>query len=235
MEQPEPRKPENLHPLAVAILEELSKGEGTSSIILGGGVALQHYCNARETQDVDAWWKGFPDQKARKSIERAMEAVSRETGLKLSKREWSETVSYELSDDENKVFSFQIAVRDRQLDAELESFWPPLKIESFRDNLGAKMNALVSRGAPRDFVDVFEICRRKLATESDCWEVWREKNPEKSIEQGKANALRHLKRIEARRPLSAVSEDQREGITERRAWIEKSLCEGVKDDHGLGS
>ncbi len=40
------------------------------------------------------------------------------------------------------------------LEDSIESAWAPIKIKTLRDNVGAKMNALVGRGAPRDFIDI---------------------------------------------------------------------------------
>jgi hypothetical protein len=54
--RPEPKVPIRLHPIAQEILEELSRAPQSGGIIIGGGVALQHYCEYRATVDLDAWW-----------------------------------------------------------------------------------------------------------------------------------------------------------------------------------
>jgi predicted amidophosphoribosyltransferase len=43
----------------------------------------------------------------------------------------------------------------------------------FIDLVASKMVALVKRGAPRDFRDVFTVCTAGLTTPSDCWQWWR--------------------------------------------------------------
>jgi hypothetical protein len=122
----------------------------------------------------------------------------------------------------------QVALRSVALDAPLQSAWAPVLIETFRDNLGAKMNALVGRGAPRDFADVFEVCRRGLATPGDCWLLWQQKNSDQNESEAKSRVLLHLEQIAARRPLSNVSDPaERQRAEQVRAWVKQSLCAGV--------
>jgi len=35
------------------------------------------------------------------------------------------------------------------------------------------MVALVERGAPRDFLDIYTVCQAGLVTLEECWELWR--------------------------------------------------------------
>ena len=153
-----------------------------------------------------------------------MQDVGRAHGLELLKRSWGETESYELLKGQEKVFSFQIALRSVQLEAAKHSAWQPVQIESFRDNLGSKMSALVGRGAPRDFLDVREVCRRQLASETECWQVWQEKNPDRNVREAKGNVLRHLELLESRRPLASLAANEREVAQTLRDWVRQSLC-----------
>jgi hypothetical protein len=100
-----------------------------------------------------------------------------------------------------------------------------VRIETFRDNLGAKMNALVSRGAPRDFLDVFEVCSRGLATPRDCWALWEAKNPSDTAVVARSNVAHHLEALEARRPLGSISSDEERGRAAAvRLWVRETLC-----------
>jgi hypothetical protein len=158
-----------------------------------------------------------------------MQRVAASHGLELGTRSWGETQSYELKRGAKKIFSFQISLRDVQLDAPLASAWDPVKIETFRDNLGAKMNALVERGAPRDFLDTHEVCRRGLVTENGCWEAWSDKNPGQRFEEAKAKVLHHLEAIELRRPLASIpAVDERKAAQDLRQWVRESLCGGSR-------
>jgi hypothetical protein len=95
------------------------------------------------------------------------------------------------------------------------------------------MSALVIRGAPRDFVDVREICRRGLATEDDCWDMWRQKNRERSLAEANVALLRHLELIESRRPLSSISdEDERRSAEDLRSWTRHVLT--TRENDGAG-
>src|SRR5262245_8836466 len=91
-----PKIPENLHPLAREILEELRSNPEAEAIVIGGGVALQHYCEFRGTVDLDAWWSGGIRQETERLIRGAMERVGLLHGLELAVRSWRETQSYEL-------------------------------------------------------------------------------------------------------------------------------------------
>ncbi len=99
---------------------------------------------------------------------------------------WGETVSFELSDGNRKIFSFQIALRTVELDPPRESAWPPVLIESLADNVGNKVNALVQRGAPRDFLDIRQLVTNGIVSVEKCWDWWSRKNPGVGVRQAKA-------------------------------------------------
>jgi hypothetical protein len=140
-------------------------------------------------------------------------------------RFWGDTESYEILQGSRKIFAFQISRRSVQLDSPHESSWPPVLLETFRENLGAKMNALVQRGAPRDFVDVHHVCTHELAEPADCWEVWIRKNPGSSVREAKAQVLERLSVIESRRPLETIpGETERHASARLRDWVKKRLC-----------
>jgi hypothetical protein len=52
-----PQRPSNLHPLTEELLDRLKEHPEASEIVIGGGVALSHYSEHRNTFDLDAWWK----------------------------------------------------------------------------------------------------------------------------------------------------------------------------------
>lgn len=235
MQTPRPEVPPELHPLAREILAHLRSRPEAAPIILGGGVALQHYCPFRLTKDIDAWWEAAPVAETQAAIKQVMSEVSLKHGLGLQVRTWGETESYELQQEGQTVFSFQIALRTAELEPPVTSAWNPVKIETFRENLACKMNALVARGAPRDFVDVFEVCHRRLATAQECWDLWRQKNPDKHIRSARANVARHLEQLEARRPLAAFeNEHDRARAESVRLWMRTQLCQETGREPGLG-
>ena len=79
----EPTPPQHLEPLAKDVLEGLRGMEGARFIVLGGGVALQHYVEFRRTVDIDAWWAGEVRTETRDLLTRVMEDVGRARGLQL--------------------------------------------------------------------------------------------------------------------------------------------------------
>jgi predicted nucleotidyltransferase component of viral defense system len=72
---------------------------------------------------------------------------------------WGDVVSVELELGGKTVFSFQIAERSAQLEEPVEGVWPGgLGLDSFDELIASKMSALVERGAPRDFRDIYSVC-----------------------------------------------------------------------------
>ncbi|MBC8141114.1 MAG: hypothetical protein H7Y38_06705 [Armatimonadetes bacterium] len=123
-----------------------------------------------------------------------------------------------------KVFSFQISVRDVPLEEPLISAWPPLLIETFRDNIGSKMNALVNRGAPRDFLDIYRVVNDGLITAAGCWNLWQEKNEGGDAGEAQGKVRTHLNRLEQRRPLESItSVAERESAAILRNWYKETF------------
>ena len=221
----QPTPPPDLNPFASEVLEALRDHPAAAHLVIGGGVALQHYCPHRPTVDLDGWWRDVARGETEALLEQTMKSLAEKHRLTYGRRAFGDTQSFELRDGGRKVFTVQVSVRSVLLDQPLPSHWNPILIETFRDNLGAKMNALVGRGAPRDFSDVFEVCHRALATPSECWALWREKNPGQETIEAKARVRLHLEQIAARRPLEnfpALVEQER--AKRLRAWVREEFC-----------
>jgi hypothetical protein len=226
MRDVEPTKPADLNPLAAELLAGLARYPAARHIVLGGYFALKHYCDYRVAQAVNAWWSAEAGESARQAVRQALQSVMTEVGVRngliLNCRLFGDTESWELKRGDTKVFSFQIASRTVQLAPYLTSPWPPLQIESLTDNVASKMNALVLRGAPRDFVDVRQLISNGLATVEDCWDLWQRKNPDLAPAEAKAEVARHLLALELRRPLAAIQDPaERQQAAETRAWFKK--------------
>jgi hypothetical protein len=225
MDQLEPTRPKELHPLAAEVLDRLRGHPAAEHFVIGGGVALQHYCPHRATMDLDGWWRDQARHETLALLEEITQTLGAERGWAYRRRAFGDTQSFELAHENQKVFTIQIALRSVALDMPLASAWAPVLIETFRDNLASKLNALVGRGAPRDFRDVFEVCHRGLATPQECWTLWQAKNPDQNPGEAKARALHHLEQIAARRPLeSLIDAVDRERAERLRAWVRHALC-----------
>lgn len=226
-----PARPVNVDPLAAEILEGLRGSSEAGEIILGGYFALKHYLDYRPTHDIDAWWRTTRLAATLDRIRAVMQNVAERRDMELREREWGDVASFELIEDGRKVFSFQIATRSVELNPPLKSAWDPILVESLADNVGAKMNAVVERGAARDFLDVRELVIRDLVTVEECWRWWLEKNPGADLRLGRANALRHLEALEQRRPLEDILDpEERERALAARLWVRDTLLR--PDPHG---
>ena len=71
-----PQRPSNLHPLAEELLDRLKDHSEASEIVIGGGVALSHYSEHRDTFDLDAWWKSHPKPETIEFVRAAMKQIA---------------------------------------------------------------------------------------------------------------------------------------------------------------
>lgn len=228
MTTPQPTPPERLHPFARALLESLAGHPEAAEIVIGGGVALSHYLEYRDTVDLDAWWKTEPRAAVLALLEETMRAIASRSGLGYHRRSWGETESLELLRDGIKLFSFQISRRTLALDEAIPSRWQPVGIETLRDNVGSKMTALVQRGAPRDFLDIYQLCTRGVMTLSDCWAAFTAKNPGVAIDEAKRKIIARLAMIETLRPLEAIHPAAaREQAARVREWYHGVCAEAA--------
>ena len=218
----QPERPTTLTPLAEATLTELSQEPLAVNIVLGGGIALKHYDDFRGTQDIDAWWRDARDPETLTRIGETLGKVAQTYAFALEQRQFGATDSFELKGRSGKKeFSFQIAVRDVALAEPLVSSWPPLWIETLQDNIGSKMNALTNRGAPRDFLDIYRVVQDRLLSVETCWQLWQAKNPGASPTQARGQTLSHLRRLQSRRPLTAIADEtERQNADALRQWYQ---------------
>jgi hypothetical protein len=220
-----PKRPQNLNPYARELLDALQGHSEAADIVLGGGVALSHYLEYRGTVDADAWWRKEANAVTRRLLQATMESHARKHGLEHRLRVWGDTESYELIDGKRKAFSFQISTRTRYLDAPRMAPWPPLMLETLRDNVASKMTALVERGAPRDLRDIYELCTRDFVSIEECWKLWQMKNDGRDLQEGRAKVLFHVQRLELQRPLDTIATSaERAGAAAVRQWFTNRLC-----------
>ena len=219
------RRPVHLDPRAERILSLLVAKPEAAEIVLGGYFALQHYADYRHTHDIDAWWKSRANPATEQAIREAMHRLADDEGGALQERRFGETVSFELVRGGKRVFSFQIAVRSLGLEEPVASAWPPVLIETLADNLASKMNALVDRGAPRDFTDIKHVVDEGLVTVPGIWDLWHRKNPDEPLDAAKQKVLLHLAALEGRRPLGSIRDEaERERAEATRAWCKREFA-----------
>lgn len=214
-----PKPPGNLHPLSRELLESLAGHAEAAEIVIGGGVALSHYLEYRPTVDLDAWWHGEPRAEVVAFLEAAMQALASRHGFEYRRRSWGETESLELLQGTQKQFSFLISRRTLSLDEALPSQWKPVCIETLRDNVASKMTALVQRGAPRDFLDIYHLCTRDVMSMVDCWRAFTDKDLGISIDEAKRKIIARLAMLEVSRPLETIQPvEAREQASRVREW-----------------
>ena len=96
MQPLQPTTPKNLNPLARELLESFAGHAEAAEIVLGGGVALSHYLEYRDTVDVDAWWRQERSADVVRFAEQCMMEMAARHGLNFRRRTWGETESLEL-------------------------------------------------------------------------------------------------------------------------------------------
>jgi len=205
-----------------------------SSISLGGAFGLAHYLEYRPTRDVGAWWVEPVEREKRREIIETLEEALRASG-EVRTRSWGDVVSVELRQEGRTVFSFQVARRSAELRPPLPSPWPGgIRLDSLEDLIAGKMAALVERGTPRDFRDIYTLCQRELASLTRCWELWEERQrmaKEDTDRRRAALAIRtHLARIEQVRPLSQIADPAERSAAERlRRWFIAEVLRDLPD------
>jgi len=232
METP-PRKPQQLSQYASLCLDALSRSDLRDKLSLGGAVGLMHYYEYRTTHDVDAWWTASTTLADRQAIRALLETTLAPFG-EVRTRTWGEVVSVELRQEGKAVFSFQIANRSALLESPQASPWPGILIDGLPDLIASKMAALVQRGAPRDFLDIYNLCQRGLVDPERCWGLWlsRQKAAEGDADLNQASLAvqLHLERITAHRPLSSIMDyTERESARQLRHWFQEGFLNATRE------
>jgi Nucleotidyl transferase AbiEii toxin, Type IV TA system len=156
-------------------------------------------------------------------------------GATFEEKRWGDVLSFDVKEARGrKVFSFQIARRDRYLEPPLSSPWGLILIESFLDNIASKMVALVDRTAPRDLVDLYEVVTRGFIGLEDCWDLYLQKRPDADLEAARQQVLERLEQIEARRPLEGIADPEERAYAQAvRTWYHEHFAGPERLDHGI--
>jgi hypothetical protein len=218
-----PQSPIQLSPYALACLESLAQSPLGGKLSLGGAVGLMHYLEYRTTYDVDAWWLEGVTVAEQDGIRMLLEATLAPLGT-VQVRRWGDVLSVELMQENKTVFSFQIAHRSALLYPPQASPWGTIWLDTLADLIASKMVALVERGAPRDFRDIYALCQANLTTPATCWQLWQQRQvvaqDNSSGERAQLAIETHLARIERQRPLNQITEAaSREAATAVRQWF----------------
>ncbi len=190
-----------------------------------------HYFDYRSTHDVDAWWSESVTEVQRQEVIQTLQSTLITFGS-VRVRAWGDVVSVELSQEGRTVFSFQIAARTLRLEEPTAAGWIDVPLDSLSDLVASKMTALVERGAPRDFLDIFTLCQAGLLSMGECWSLWRRRQ---TLAGSDPNASRarlaietHLERIALHRPLENIADlGQRGQARQLRDWF---LSEFLQDE-----
>lgn len=223
----EPHRPVHPPKSAQVCLEALAAQGLGNRISLGGAFGLMHYFEYRLTSDLVPWWQPNITYSERQKVVTALEKTLRAFGP-VKTRAWGDVVSIELKSEGKQVFSFQIAQRSAQLEPAVPSPWKDVLLDSFDDLVANKMVALVERGAPCDFLDIYQICYESLATALRCWQLWCRRqelaNSDTDLARARLAVLTHMARIEQHRPLDSVADDNARAEAKRvRMWFKEEF------------
>jgi hypothetical protein len=230
---PKPHRPTHIPPCAETCLKALVASGLSDKISLGGAFGLLHYLDYRPTHDVDAWWDGSATTQDKDRVITVVETALSPDG-QVQRRTWGDVVSIELVQDGQRVFSFQIAQRSAQLEPSISATWIDVALDSFPDVVASKMVALIERGAPRDFRDIFALCDAGLTTPEECWQVWQQRQQLAGSDADSRRARlaieTHLTRIALYRPLDEIPEpSQKEEARRVRAWFREEFLGALVD------
>ena len=230
---PDPKRPTNIPQFAEICLQALVDKQLNDKISLGGAFGLLHYLDYRSTHDVDAWWNEETTTPEKEQVASAIEAALTPYG-QVHRRTWGDVVSIELDQTNKTIFSFQIAQRTVQLQPSASAIWIDVSLDSFSDLVASKMVALVERGAPRDFRDIYALCQANLTMPDECWQLWRERQTLAGSDVD-PNRVRlaletHLTRIALHRPLDEITNPEQKSQAEQtRSWFKKDFINALLD------
>ena len=229
----EPNRPTHVSDHAEACLQALAASRLGDKLSLDGAFGLLHYLDYRPTHDVDAWWVSSATEKDRRRVVEVIVATLRPFG-QVRRRAWGDVVSVELVCQGKVVFSFQIAHRSAQLEPPVPAPWVGLWLDSFSDLLASKMVALVERGAPRDFRDVYALCQANLTTPQQCWQLWRRRQQlagsDTDTQRARLAIETHLERIAQHRPLAQIADPADRAAAERlRIWFTTEFLDVLRN------
>jgi len=229
----QPRRPSHLSPYASACLSALVQANLASYISLGGALGLFHYLDYRSTHDVDAWWADRVTEDQRHAVVQALQSALSAFG-DIRTRSWGDVDSVELNQQGKIVFSFQIARRSAHLEEPVSAGWIDVPLDSLTDLAASKMVALVERGAPRDFLDIYTLCQSGLFQVADCWDLWRRRQTmvgsDVDVSRARLAIETHLERIALHRPLEKIDDVlQQEQARKLRDWFWNEFLRG-KDE-----
>ncbi len=220
---PQPSRPTHIPVYADVCLQALTEHSLGDKISLGGAFALLHYLDYRPTFDVDAWWTENASTQDKEQVAAAIIGALSVYG-QVRRRAFGDVTSIELETaGKKKTFSFQIAERSAQLLPSIPAPWTGVLLDSLSDLIASKMSALIQRGAPRDFRDIYAACQTQLTTPQQCWQLWRQRQQlagdDADLEQAKAAINGHLERIELYRPLAQITDtEQQQQAAQVRRW-----------------
>jgi hypothetical protein len=228
-----PRRPANIPAYAEICLQALVENKLNDRISLGGAFGLLHYLDYRPTHDVDAWWDASATTQEKDQIVKVVETTLSPFG-QVQRRAWGDVVSIELRQANKTVFNFQIAQRSAQLQPSVSAAWIDVPLDSFEDLVASKMVALVERGAPRDFRDIYALCHSGLTTPKQCWQVWRKRQQLAGSDTDSHRVWlaieTHLTRIALHRPLDEISDpDLKAEAEQARTWFREELLNALVD------
>jgi len=225
--------PKHISDIAKLCLQALATQGLGDTISLGGAFGLLHYLDYRPTFDVDAWWSPDLSTAQQELVIKTIEATLQPLG-QVRQRRWGEVVSLELTTDQKKVFSFQIAHRSVQLQPSVLAQWTAVQLDSFPDLIASKMVALVERGAPRDFRDIYAVCQAGLTQPVECWAWWRERQTlaqsDPDPQRARLAIESHLARINQHRPLPLITDSSERDQAEKvRHWFKQEFLYALSD------
>jgi len=225
--------PEHLSDYSKACLNALTEAGLGHKVSLGGAVGLMYFYEYRMTNDLDAWWSDDVTEENKISVVQTIERRLQTYG-EVQTRKWGDVTSIELVVKGLKVFSFQIARRTARLEKPLSVPWTGVSIDSFKDLVAAKMTALVERGAPRDFRDIFELCNVKMIEPGNCWDLWQLRQELSGSDTDYFRARMaietHLSRFAQHRPLEKINDArERDRIEKVRNWFWGDFLNAIKE------
>lgn len=210
-------------PLAKECLIALHDAGLENHISIGGALGLMHYFEYRPTYDADAWWSEEVTTSEKAAVLEKLESTLAKYGA-VRKRNWGDVNTVEVSSEGRTIFSFQIAHRSARIEEPIRAGWIDVPLDTIRELVAAKMVAMIERGAPRDFLDIYNLCSAGIVHPVECWKLWKMRQTlagnDTSMDRARLAIQTHMERIALHRPLETIDDESARLNAERvRRWF----------------
>ena len=159
-------------------------------------------------------------------------ATSRGIHLWRTGRPWrieyahlGDVCSLESQREKRNTLGIQIADRSVQLEESVPTKWIDVQLDGLNDLIAETTVALVESGTPRDLLDIFAVCKAKIAIPQECWQLWHLRQERSGGSTSRSRATLAITTSLSPR-IAATLAQHRKSTAKRRSGKNQKLVQG---------